>query len=127
MFIPTSAACKRKNCVQTPNCAKKSPTAKITIYFQHFSRGDSRHNKTPYLHAFNRRWDYWEGPYLDILSKGPRVPSYATGCNWKSAAPTCNRPGEATFHLLHRCYRLLVCGDFVVWLSLRFGRIHRGT
>ena len=77
IICPTSAAWKRKNCVQTPNCEKI--TYDKNNYFQNFStRGDSRHNNVQYLHACNRGWDLWEGPHLDILSRGPRVPSYAT-------------------------------------------------
>ena len=69
-----------KLCVKTQNSAKIHLTTKITIYFQNFSSG-SRQNNTPYLHACNSGWESWEGPHLDILSRGPRVPSYATACN----------------------------------------------
>ena len=63
---------------------QNSPTTEITIYFQNFSRAYSRvsrHDNTSFGTS-NREWNSWPTIYgapLDILSRSPRVPSYATG------------------------------------------------
>ena len=80
-LCPTSATWKRKSYVSKLQIVQKITYDKnnylLSKPFQRRHR-DSRHNNAPYLHACNRGWDLWEGLHLDILSRGPRVPSYAT-------------------------------------------------
>ena len=61
----------QKFCVRTQNCAKKSLTTNINICVQNFPGGTI---DTPSTTMYNMGWDSREGPHLDILTRGPRIP-----------------------------------------------------
>ena len=68
----------QKSCPNSKLSKKIAQDKKITIYFQNFSRDDSRQTTPRTSMHVTGDGTYGKSPHQDILSRGPRVPSYAT-------------------------------------------------